>query len=337
MDQYNELLKEKRFAEAELVAKKAKDLNADSAAATLMVEKAKMYRQNYFNQDVRDQKADSFTRQLNDVELASILPAGEYNHPDAKEWKDLTGRRKKYNRADNRDRTESELQIENSLGQKVSLHFNDVPLTEVIRHIATVHGINIAMKTRAIETEGLTANQLVSIDVDGITLKSALNLLLDQAGGLVYSIENETLMISNRLEQESTLKLGNVSGRRPGRAAQYVSFDEWWEYDLQMGSDRAAMGTGLYQLDDQLSVGLGGAKGRQKQSSGSTANNGVDFSGLIDLITTSVEPGTWEMDGGNATIATEENTLSLVIRQTQLSMNRLRTCCHSSASCRTCR
>ena len=34
------------------------------------------------------------------------------------------------------------------LGQKVSLHFHDVALTEVIRHIATVHGINIAMKTR---------------------------------------------------------------------------------------------------------------------------------------------------------------------------------------------
>ena len=85
----------------------------------------------------------------------------------------------------------------------MSLHFHDVPLTEVIRHIATVHGINIAMKTRAIETEGLTANQPVSIDVDGITLKSALNLLLDQAGGLVYSIENETLMITNRLEQET--------------------------------------------------------------------------------------------------------------------------------------
>ena len=77
VDQYNELLKEKRFAEAELVAKKAKDLNADAGAAELMVQKAKMYRQNYFNQDVRDRKADSFTRQLNDVDLSSVLPAGE--------------------------------------------------------------------------------------------------------------------------------------------------------------------------------------------------------------------------------------------------------------------
>ncbi|HQZ68726.1 MAG TPA: hypothetical protein PLY87_26750, partial [Planctomycetaceae bacterium] len=93
VDQYNELLKEKRFAEAELVAKKARDLNSDSPAATLMVEKAKMYRQNYFNQDIRERKADSFTRQLNDVDLSSILPAGEYNLPDAKSWKDLTDRR----------------------------------------------------------------------------------------------------------------------------------------------------------------------------------------------------------------------------------------------------
>jgi hypothetical protein len=125
--------------------------------------------------------------------------------PDAKSWTDLSKRREKYGRADSRERTESELQIEKSLGEKVSLHFHDVALTEVIRHIATVHGINIAMQTRAIETEGLTADQPVSIDVDGITLRSALNLLLDQAGGLVYTIENETLMISNRLEQETKL------------------------------------------------------------------------------------------------------------------------------------
>ena len=315
VDQYNELLKEKRFAEAELVAKKAKDLNADSSAAALMVDKAKMYRQNYFNQDIRDRKADSFTRQLNDVDLSSILPAGEYNLPDAKSWKDLTDRRRRYDRPDNRDRTDSELQIEKSLGEKVSLHFHDVPLTEVIRHIATVHGINIAMKTRSIETEGLTATQPVSIDVDGITLKSALSLLLDQAGGLVYSIENETLMISNRLEQETTYELATYP------VADLVvplsmSVSNTSSGLPQLGSDRSLPGTGLYQVDDQLAVGLSGSQGRQSNDPRSSSGNGVDFSGLIDLITTSVEPGTWDMDGGNGTIATEENTLSLVIRQT---------------------
>ena len=313
-DQYNELLKEKRFAEAELVAKKARDLNADAGVATLMVERAKMMRQTYFNADTRDRKADSFTRQLNAVDDASVMPGSDYAMPDAKSWKELTDKRKKLGRADNRDRTESELQIENSLGQKVSLHFHDVALTEVIRHIATVHGINIAMKTRAIETEGLTANQLVSIDVDGITLKSALNLLLDQAGGLVYAIENETLMISNQLEQDSKLELATypVADLVVPLSLNITNGGD----PLNLNNSHSAAGSGLYQVDDQLSVGLGSHNGRTNGNPQASANNGVDFSGLIDLITTSVEPGSWQLDGGNATISTEENTLSLVIRQT---------------------
>lgn len=313
VDQYNELMKEHRYAEAELLAKKAKDLNPDLPQATIMVEKAKIQRQVAFNNDVRERKADSFTQQLNDVELASIMPpGGDFSMPDAKSWTDLSKRREKYGRADSRERTESELQIEKSLGEKVSLHFHDVALTEVIRHIATVHGINIAMQTRAIETEGLTADQPVSIDVDGITLRSALNLLLDQAGGLVYTIENETLMISNRLEQETKLetrtynvadlvvpvanKLGSGSGvnNPPSQTA----------------------GMGLYQVNDDLSVNI---SGNGRTNSGPTvdySDNHADFSGLIDLLTTTIEPGTWDVDGGSGTIGTEENTLSLVIRQT---------------------
>jgi general secretion pathway protein D len=321
VDQYNELMKERRYAEAELLAKKARDLNPDLPQATIMLEKAKMQRQIAFNSDVRERKADSFTQQLNDVELASIMPpGGDYSLPNAKSWGELSKRREKFGRVDSRERTESELQIEKSLGQKVSLHFHDVALTEVIRHIATVHGINIAMKTRAIETEGLTASQPVSIDVDGITLSSALNLLLDQAGGLVYSIENETLMITNRLEQETKLELrtynvadlvipvGNNNGI-PGNATSPTSG----------GAPRlnsGVTGNGLYQVHDELSIGIN-RDGRSNSSSNtSAAANGADFSGLIELLTTTIEPGTWDVDGGSGTIGTNENTLSLVIRQT---------------------
>jgi hypothetical protein len=45
-------------------------------------------------------------------------------------------------------------------------------------------------------------------------------------------------------------------------------------------------------------------------------NSAADFSGLVNLITTTVEPGSWDVDGGQGTIGQEENTLSLVIRQT---------------------
>ena len=176
-------------------------------------EEAKFQRLLAFNAVVRQRETDSFTRQLNDVDLSSIIPAGDYSLPDATSWKELAERRKSYNRVNNRGFTASELQIESRLSHKVSLHFHDAPLTSVIRHIANEHGINIAIRSKAIEMKGLAANPIVNIDVDGITLKSSLNLLLDQAGGLAYSIENDTLMITtveaaiDNMERESLADL----------------------------------------------------------------------------------------------------------------------------------
>ncbi|MFN9237114.1 MAG: hypothetical protein ACK6D4_21025 [Planctomyces sp.] len=321
VEDFNLKMKERRYAEAELIARKAKDLNPDLPQATIMVEKAKLQQQIAFNEDVKERKADSFLQSLNDVEEAMIAPGRDYNMPDARSWGELTKRRERLGRVDSRERTESELKIEKSLGDKVSLHYKDTPLTEVVRQIALDHGINITMKTREIESEGLSVTQMVSIDVDGITLRSALNLLLDQAGGLVYSIENETLMITNRLEQDT--KYLNVAYnvadlvvpvgiRNPANVGQYGN--------SVPGSERApsASGNGFYQVNDDLAVSIGG-NGRPSANgtgSGSNTVSNADFSGLVNLITTTVEPGTWDVDGGQGTIGQEENTLSLVIRQT---------------------
>ncbi|MFN5798260.1 MAG: hypothetical protein ACK5AN_12065, partial [Planctomyces sp.] len=321
VEDFNLKMKERRYAEAELIARKAKDLNPDLPQATIMVEKAKLQKQIAFNEDVKERKADSFLQSLNDVEEAMIAPGRDYNMPDARSWGELTKRRERLGRVDSRERTESELKIEKSLGDKVSLHYKDTPLTEVVRQIALDHGINITMKTREIESEGLSVTQMVSIDVDGITLRSALNLLLDQAGGLVYSIENETLMITNRLEQDT--KYLNVAYnvadlvvpvgiRNPANVGQYGN--------SVPGSERApsASGNGFYQVNDDLAVSIGG-NGRPSANgtgSGSNTVSNADFSGLVNLITTTVEPGTWDVDGGQGTIGQEENTLSLVIRQT---------------------
>jgi type II secretory pathway component GspD/PulD (secretin) len=319
VDQYNQLMKERRYAEAQLIARKAKDLNPDLPEATIMLEKAKLQKQIAFNEDIKDRKADSFLEQLNDVEEAIIAPGRDYAMPDARSWEELKKRRERFGRVDSRDRSESELQIENSLGQKVSLHFHDMPLTDVIRQIAVDHGINITMKTRAIETEGLSVTQPVSIDVDGITLRSALNLLLEQAGGLVYSIENETLMITNRLEQET--KFVNVAYNVadlviPVGNGNAASMSQLGGLAPQ-ASNAQPNGNGLYQVNDDLAVSISG-NGRTGSggSTGSKVNSAADFSGLINLITTTVEPGSWDVDGGQGTIGQEENTLSLVIRQT---------------------
>ncbi|HIE98303.1 MAG TPA: hypothetical protein EYQ63_15175, partial [Fuerstia sp.] len=278
--QFNDLMRQRRYAEAELVAKKARDLNPNLPQAVIMVEKAKLTRQIAFNEQLKEDKADGFLKVMNEVELSAIPFGGEYEL--GKSWQEIKKRRSKYGRADNRTRTESELRIEKSLGEVISLHFHDVPMTDIIRHIATTHGINIALDTRAIETDGLLPNQAVSIDVDGITLRSALNLLLDQAGGLVYDIENEVLKITNRLEKESKYSaiVYNVADlvvpvsldRTPG------TFDN----PAMLGAD-AFSGSGLFQVNDDLTVGIGGNGMPRRGGTGGRSNDrGIDFSSLID-------------------------------------------------------
>ncbi|MCP4506652.1 MAG: hypothetical protein GY826_09700, partial [Fuerstiella sp.] len=147
-------------------------------------------------------------------------------------------------------------------------------------------------------------------------LRSALNLLLDQAGGLVYDIENEVLKITNRLEKESKYDaiVYNVADlvvpvsldRTPG------AFDN---PSMLGGNDFA--GSGMFQVNDDLAVGIGSnGMPRRNGTSGRGSDRGIDFSNLIDLITTTVDPGTWDLDGGAGRAEGDENTLSLVIRQT---------------------
>ena len=313
--QFNELIKQRRFAEAELVAKKAKDVNPDLPQAEIMIQKAKLQRQIAFIEDVKTKKADNALEMLNGVEESFASPVGDYVLPDAKSWSDLSSRRAKYGHPSARTRSESERKIEKSLSETVSLHFHNVPLTEIIRHIATTHGINIAMDKRAIETEGLMLDQPLSIDVDGIPLRSALSLVLEQADGLVYDIQYDVLKITNRLAQDSTYKLEvyNVADLvvPMNLNAKLDPFE-----NLSNASNSAYAGGGLFQVDDDLTVGISGNGMPRGGGSGRDNMNGADFSGLVDLITTTVEPGTWDSDGGAGRLQGNENTLSLVIRQT---------------------
>lgn len=192
-NQFNGLMKQKRYSEAELVAKKKLDLNSKLPEAIIMVEKAKLQRQIAAIAKIKARKSGSALTQFNLIEEFSALPIVDYGLPNAKSWTELPSRR-----ADSRTRTESELRIEKSLSEQTTLHFEDVPLTEVIRHIATAHNFNIFLDTTSLESEGLDVNQHISIEVDGITLRSAMNLVLQQAGGLVFDIEGEVLKVIKR-------------------------------------------------------------------------------------------------------------------------------------------
>ena len=314
--EFNDLMRQHRYAEAELVAQKAHDLNPNLPQAVIMVQKSAFARQHAFIDDVKTRQADMNLESFNKIEEAMAAPRGDYVLPDAESWKELTARRSRFGRVDGRILTPSEERIEKSLSEQISLHFHDTPLTEIIRHIAMTHSINIALDKRAIETEGIVPSQPVSIDVDDITLRSALNLLLDQAGGLVYTVENEVLKITNQLEQDN-----QYVPRAYNVADLVVPLNPPGTQNLAGGGTVTTVGanglnsSGLFQMNDDLAVSISG-NGTPRAGGQNADPQRIDFSGLTDLIMTTIEPGTWVVDGGHGDVNSNENTLSLVIRQT---------------------
>lgn len=335
VDEYNKLMDERRYAEAEIIAKQAMELDPENPVSVIMEYKAMYSRRNAINQGIRREVDESNWRTFEDIERGLINPVVSdsiaYNH---QRWEDII--KKRDFGLDNRERSPREKQIEESLSRPISLQFEGAPMTDVMRHIADMLGITIYVDIPALAEVGLESNTPISIDVDGIMLKSALNLIL-QPIELGYTIEDEVLKITNRQRQQGKQiqvvypvadLVVPLSTMNPNPAGLPFSFGT--------GSNGAAgfpAGSGLNGLNTGLG-GLGGLGGAQFQVddqgafsggnpfAGSTASNHdrsthANFVELSNLITKTVEPDSWQEFNGNGSLETSESTLSLVIRQTQ--------------------
>ena len=332
VEDYNDLYKQRRFAEAEVIAKKAQELNPREPAAVTMFWKARFARRDADNSKLRNDKEESFFDQLDDVEKSVIVKVGDDKPIHfGDNWNDINERRKGKYHADNRIRTDAELQIEKSLGKRISLHEDQVPLNEVLQKVATLAGFNVYIDDQGLEEEGVFTQTPVSINVEAITVKSALNLLLERYN-LAYTTQDEVLKITSRLRQQgdmvartypvadlvvpipsqamgfapgmSGIPQNNVYGSMPGTGGGQFSVPP-----------SAVPGQGFPQIGPNADVGPMGLNSGSPRVA-PTANN-YDFDTLTDLIISTVSPETWEAVGGQASVRHYETTLSLVIRQTQ--------------------
>src|SRR5262249_47934735 len=76
--------------------------------------------------------------------------------------------------------------------------------------------INAVMDRIGLDEEAVSDSTPVSINVEGIRLRSALNLLLDQLK-LGYEIKNEVLMITSQLRLHAYPSSLRILGLAPGR------------------------------------------------------------------------------------------------------------------------
>ncbi|MCA9096512.1 MAG: hypothetical protein KDA68_23695, partial [Planctomycetaceae bacterium] len=336
VDQFNRLLDEHRYGEASVIAKKAKELNPTAPQAEAMLWKAKIAGRVYSNEDLKDAKEESFWKQLDDVEWALVVDVNDDKpmHYDAKRWSDLSKKRTKDKYGpSNRQKSPQEKEIERSLNRDVTLNFNEEPLQSVVQQLAEQMGINIHLDQSGLDEASVNPDTPISIHVEQIQLKSALNLMLEQYK-LGYLIDNQVLKITSLSRRagkmmvetysvaDLVIPIPNFGGpiNTYGGSSGILSAGGSNGYITSNGAQRQPIsGQAFAQIPDDFGMGLpqNGVGGRGSNGNAPPAPSRNDFDSLISLIVSTIEPASWDEVGGEGKIESIDQTLSLVIRQTQ--------------------
>ncbi len=101
--------------------------------------------------------------------------------------------------------TKHELKIEKALNTEIACNYSEVPLSEVMNKLAKQHGIQILMMPHHLDEEGITVNTPVSLNVKGIPLRNALNLMLEPKK-LSYVVDQNVLKITTRVKAGDELE-----------------------------------------------------------------------------------------------------------------------------------
>jgi general secretion pathway protein D len=349
VEKFNNLLDEQRWAEAEVIAKRVQEMAPDDPIATQLGWKATFARRLATTKQVEGDKERGFVDAMTAADESSI-PFDDrkpYQFADVREWDKLSKspfRRKIEGRA---RRSEKEIEIEKSLRTPVSLKFQDAPLSEVMDHLKTLAGVNIHLDPRGLAAEGVTTEMPVNIDLsEPISLRSALNLILEPLH-LSYVVKNEVLNITSEQLRDGevytvTYNVGDLvmpipnfvpdnnmgmtgainsaqANARAGMVGGVMAGDAPLAVASASGSNTSAM------MDPRILAQMTGTSGplagiSQSMGSGPGGLSGgaqPDFDSLIDLIVQTIQPESWDANGGPGSVTRFPNNLSLVISQKQ--------------------
>ncbi|HVX14359.1 MAG TPA: hypothetical protein VHC22_24445 [Pirellulales bacterium] len=206
LSRFNALMDEKRYRDAETVASLAEEMRPGRPGLRGAELTARMTGHTADIIAVRDMRHKGLVDTTYQIELSHVPLSDEppILYPAPEVWQLLTERRKKYKAVDLMQHSESETKILAALDEKTEVDFTEQPLTEVVDYLKERHGIEIQLDARALADLGVGSEVPVTRSIKGITLRSALKLLLGEMD-LTYVIRNEVLLITSRSESENLL------------------------------------------------------------------------------------------------------------------------------------
>jgi general secretion pathway protein D len=200
VNEYNGLVDQKRYEEAEVVAKRAFELAPREPVVVQLKQQSLVLRRLRNNSDVKAAAEEGVWVSLHEVEKSAVYGLKEDQNiafPDKKKWDELTMSRAKLKALGRSKRSEKEMEIEHRLKTPVSVQFKDTPLAQVLENLAKLARINLFLDQRGLSEEGVSTDTPVTIDLsEEISLKSALALVLEPLH-LSYVIKDEVLKITS--------------------------------------------------------------------------------------------------------------------------------------------
>jgi hypothetical protein len=199
MQRFDSLMAERRYADAE--ADVVPEI-ANLAPATSIEQSSTWWGDFVHNEDEfrrlvfhRDQK---FNDTLFQVELSHVPLPDEppVIYPSYEKWEDITERRKKWKSVDLVKPGSAEARISEQLLQEITIEEPEIEIGRLMEQIASRQDITIVFDPVGLEEAGVTKDQLVSHNLKGITLRSALRLILGPLN-LTYVIKDEVLQITS--------------------------------------------------------------------------------------------------------------------------------------------
>ncbi len=119
--------------------------------------------------------------------------------------KEILRELQKYHAVDMKRQTPLTEKISAALDLDTQMDFIDEPLSDVIEFLSDLHAINIIIDNRALEEVGLGTDTPVTRNLQGISLRAGLRLLLRDLE-LSFLIQDEVLMITTQEVADSTME-----------------------------------------------------------------------------------------------------------------------------------
>ena len=348
VEEYNSLVDEQRYPEAEAVAKKAGQLAPDNSVVRQLLAQSRMIRRLDAQKTIEGDRQAGFLAASDDIERSATPFTGPIEFPSTKDWNDLTKNRAQ-REAEGRSRaTAAELAIQKRLDVKVKPAFREQPLSLVLDALAKEADVAIHLDMVGLDQEAVRSETPVTLSLEQpISLRSALKLLLEPLH-LEYTIRDEVLKITSPrmvrgdvypvtypvadlvlpVPNFSSDGLGITGALRDGYSQAYAQGSLRDSLAVQVGpppagiaaapaGDGAVTPTSLAQLQGRNSAPTTGSAPAIPFGPQSVGGMQADFQSLIDLIQSTIAADSWDTTGGPGAIRPFATNLSLVVSQTQ--------------------